>query len=168
MPLSLLSQHRTRSTATALSAAENSPRPSQWALGTGLLLTTDPDPKSDLMSRAISTLCPTPTWPTQGPCPKSWLSSPAGWHRGAKKGTCRLKELPSSTLRVVRGLLCKHFLPSPRKFCGQANGQQRVRQKDRPKTGGNRQVEEWESGGEADGQTGTQITGQVNRGVKTD
>lgn len=41
-------------------------------------------------------------------------------------------------------------------------------QKDRPKIGGNRQVEEWESGGEADGQTGTQITGQVNRGVKTD
>ena len=147
MPLSLLPQHRTRSTPTALSAAKNSPRPSQWALGIGLLLTTDPDPKSRLMSRAISTLCPTPTWPTRGPCTKPWLSSPAGWHRGAKKGTCRLKELPSSTLHVVRGLLSQHFLPSRRKFCGpvrtrqrQASGQQWVRQKDRPKTGGNRQA----------------------------
>lgn len=149
IPLSLLPQHRTRSTPTALSAAKNSPRPSQWALGIGLLLTTDPDPKSDLMSRAISTLCPTPTWPTRGPCTKPWLSSPQAGAEVQKREHAGLKERPSSTLHVVRGLLCQHFLPSRRKFCGpvrtrqrQASRQQWVRQKDRPKAGGNRRAEE--------------------------
>ena len=86
-----------------LCSEKDSSRPCQCALGVGLLLTIDPDPKCDLTSRAISTLCPRHPRPTTGGlCTESWL---------LPSGAYRLKEFPSATLPVVRGLLCQHFPP---------------------------------------------------------
>lgn len=133
-PPSLVSQHKTSVTPTALSAAKIFILGPRWALRVRLLLTVTLTPRL-----------------TSGP-PQSSLSSPSLASQGslheAKAATPRAYWLRVSFLYPPcrQGLLCQHFSPPPLKFCEPssdwAEATSRDRKADRAKDDGNRQVEE--------------------------
>lgn len=121
------------------------------------------------MSRAILTLCPTPTWPTRGPCTKPWLSSPAGWHRGAK-GNMQAEKSSFLYPPCSQGSPFPAFPPSRRKFCGPVRTRQSSsgsgRKTDQRQVETDRHTDNWTGQLRGSGRAGDGGTGQLTHRQK--